>query len=333
MLNKESIMKKFLAALLCAVTAFTLVGLTGCNKKSETVNVYVVDGAPVLSVANLLKEEEIDGVKLNVKIVPSAENLVAAVTNKDADIAVCPVNLASNLYNKGLNVKLLSVNITGVLHLVGKQDATFESLKGKTVYNIGAGGTPDITLKYLIKSAGLEYTENLDAPEADKINIKYVSAAGELIPLLKQNKAEYGVIGEPAASNAYLKVEGLKSVMDLTEEWNKVNSGVLYTQAGVTVNGDFLKNNKKFVKSLYEKLTDNKHYCLENPSTVKAAAIDKGSALQIDFTAEIIDRCNLTCLKAIDEKQSVEKYLSVLSDFDPKTIGGKLPDDNFYAKI
>lgn len=326
-------MKKFLAALFCAVTAFTLVAMTGCENKSETVNVYVVDGAPVISVANILNQEELGGVKLNVKIVPSAENLVAAVTNKDADVAVCPVNLAANLYNKGLNIKLLSVNITGVLHLVGKTDATFETLKGKTVYNIGAGGTPDITFKYLINSAGVEYTENLDSPEADKINIKYVSAASELIPLLKQGKAEYGVIGEPAASNAYLKVDGLKSVMDLTEEWSKVNSGVLYTQAGVTVNGDFLKNNKKFVKALYEKLSDNKHYCTENASEIKAAALGKGSALQIDFNADIIDKCNLTCIKAADEKQSVEKYLSVLESFDAKTIGGKLPDGDFYAKF
>lgn len=326
-------MKNFLAALLCAISAFALLSLSGCKNKAETVNVYVVDGAPVLSVANILSEEELDGVKLNVKIVPSADNLIAAMTNKEADIAVCPINLASALYNKGLDVKLLSVNITGVLHLVGKTDATFETLKGKTVYNIGAGGTPDITLKYLIKSAGIEYTENLDAPEADKINVKYVSAASELIPLLKQGKAEYGVIGEPAASNAYSKVPGLKSVIDLTKEWDKINGGVLYTQAGVTVNGEFLKNNKKFVKSFYEKLCDNKRYCLENSSEIKSAALKKGSALQIDFTADVIDKCNLTCLKAADKKESVEKYLSVLYDFAPKSIGGKLPDNDFYAEI
>ena len=93
-------MKKFLAALLCAISAFALLSLSGCKNKAETVNVYVVDGAPVLSVANILSEEELDGVKLNVKIVPSADNLIAAMTNKEADIAVCPINLASALYNK-----------------------------------------------------------------------------------------------------------------------------------------------------------------------------------------------------------------------------------------
>lgn len=99
------------------------------------------------------------------------------------------------------------------------------------------------------------------------------------------------------------------------------------------MNGEFLKNNKKFVKSFYEKLCDNKHYCLENASEIKSAALKKGSALQIDFTADVIDKCNLTCIKAADKKESVEKYLSVLYDFAPKSIGGKLPDNDFYAEI
>ena len=80
-------------------------------------------------------------------------------------------------------------------------------------------------------------------------------------------------------------------------------------------------------------MCDNKHYCLENASEIKSAALEKGSALQIDFTADVIDRCNLTCLKALDKKESVEKYLSVLHEFNPSSIGGKLPDSDFYAKI
>lgn len=326
-------MKKILTVFLCVASVLAVMNFSGCDNKRDEINVCVVDGAPVLSVANLLNVEEIDGVKINVSIVPSADKLIAAITNKEADVAVCPTNLAAILFNKGLDVKLMSVNITGVLHLVGKKDATFETLKGKTVYNIGAGGTPDITLKYLIKKSGIDYTESLETPEPDKINIKYLAAASELIPLLKLGKAEYGVIGEPAASNAYAKVEGLKSVIDLTEEWNKVNDGVMYTQAGVTVSGDLLRENKNLVKTLCGKLSDNKQYCIENADKIKADAIKKGSALKIDFTADIINRCNLVCLKAVGQRVDVEKYLSVLYDFNPLTVGGKLPSGDFYAEI
>lgn len=35
-------------------------------------------------------------------------------------------------------------------------------------------------------------------------------------------------------------------------------------------------------------------------------------------------------MKAIDAKPAVEKYLKVLQGNSPDSIGGKLPDENFY---
>jgi NitT/TauT family transport system substrate-binding protein len=35
-------------------------------------------------------------------------------------------------------------------------------------------------------------------------------------------------------------------------------------------------------------------------------------------------------MSAVDARPAVEKYLQVLLDFSPETIGGKLPDAKFY---
>jgi len=33
-----------------------------------------------------------------------------------------------------------------------------------------------------------------------------------------------------------------------------------------------------------------------------------------------------------DSKDSLEKFYNILKENDPKSIGGKLPDENFYYK-
>ena len=43
-----------------------------------------------------------------------------------------------------------------------------------------------------------------------------------------------------------------------------------------------------------------------------------------------LPRCNLTFLFGADVKPAIEGYFQVLFDANPKSIGGKLPDDDFY---
>jgi NitT/TauT family transport system substrate-binding protein len=35
-------------------------------------------------------------------------------------------------------------------------------------------------------------------------------------------------------------------------------------------------------------------------------------------------------MSAVDAKAAIEKYLQVLLNFSPNSVGGKLPDANFY---
>ena len=40
--------------------------------------------------------------------------------------------------------------------------------------------------------------------------------------------------------------------------------------------------------------------------------------------------CNITCLTGEEMKTALSGYLQVLFDQDPKSVGGKLPEDSFY---
>lgn len=323
-------MKKIIKKVICLlISAITFVSVTAACQNDGEINAYVVDGAPLISVCNILDDVVIADKKVKVNVVKDVDALKGAIGRGEADVAVCPVNVASSLYNGGVNFKLLSVNVFGLLHLVGKTNVNLSDLKGQTVYNIGKGGTPDVTFKYVLTANDIAFTENLEQPENDKVNLKYVSSASDLIALLREDVAKFGIMGEPQVTLAKQKA-GVNSVIDITEEWSKVND-VSYTQAGVIVSDDLLKSNSKFVKEFFNEMKKTKQYALDNCKNLKSILNNSGSSLNVDFTPEVINSCNLDCKSAYLIKADVNGYLKALASFNIKSIGGKLPDDNFYV--
>ena len=43
-----------------------------------------------------------------------------------------------------------------------------------------------------------------------------------------------------------------------------------------------------------------------------------------------IPNCNIVYIDGKEMKQSIEGFYNILYGYEPKSIGGKLPDENFY---
>ena len=321
-------MKKFLAIILAVLSCFAVMFTSGCKIKDEVI-IAAPDGAPVLALYSLMDKGNAVGNKtVGYKIYNGAANIGTAIASGDADIAVMPVNVAAKLYNAGQDVKLLSVNVFGVLYMVGKTELSdISSLKSKVVVTIGKGGTPDLSLKYILKTKDLEYEDSETAVDG-KVAINYVNAASEANQLVKSGKADYAILGEPVASNACNKL-GFKIVMDIQKEWNAIVGENAFTQAGIVVSNK-IYSDESFCNDLISKLQNNAEYTKEHAAEIKDVISAKGSALTADFTAEIIERCNLGCKRASDDKVAIENYFNAILESQPSFIGGKLPDEGFY---
>lgn len=162
-----------------------------------------------------------------------------------------------------------------------------------------------------------------------KVYLKYVSASSELIPLLKKGEAKFGVLGEPAVSMANAKT-GTSIVLDLQAEYKKINGeNAVYPQAGVLVKEDLTQDNW-FMAEFYGALEANEDWLMQNASSVKEKLNSLGSSLAVDFTQEILQRCNLGSITSYDLKQDIENYFTVIKEFDSTFIGGNLPTEGFY---
>ena len=344
--------KKILTTIALALVMALLVtfALVGCENKDDntgdgttpetvTVNVVAPDGSPAIAIAKLVSEKPtFAGYDIKYSIVEGATQISAAILNNTANIAIAPLNLGATMYNKGMGVKLVTTNVQGSLYMVGKNmpaGATtaekLASLKGKVVYNIGQGATPDLTFKYILDHFGIGYVEGDTAAEG-VVTLNYVNTGSELIPLLKQGKAEYGIMGEPAVTKANANA-GTSTVFNIQELWQEATGSATagFPQAGVFVKESLLTSeHAAFIEWFVTKLQENDEWAPANPDTVSSALTSAGSTSLAGLTSDTITACNLDTVKAVDAKAAVNTYLKVLLDFNKATVGGKMPDDAFF---
>lgn len=319
-------MKKFtrfiLTLCLLCVIAFTV---TAC-KEQQTLNVYVPDGAPALCVAELFKTKKIGNRQINITVT-TGQDVQAKLISGQADIAVCPTNMAAALYNKGAEYKLVSANLFGLLYVVGNIHADdLNILAGKTVYSIGKGNTPEFVFKKILSANNIEYVDSDTAVEG-KVAIRYFDAGSQIIPLLKSGMCDVAILGEPAATKS-----GAAQLFDLQDLWNKATAlDGSYPQAGVVVSNK-LADDKAFISDLMKALNANVKFITENSESVTKLLADNGSNdfASMTLSADVIARCNIRTIAAFDCKPQMEAYFTAICDVNPAFT---LPDGGFYLKL
>ena len=302
-------------------------------KASATLSMGVVNGAPALAVANIAGgfdfSDEKNDVKTNVNVEKDAPAVIAGLTNGTYDMAILPLNVASKLYNAGkLGVKLVSVNIFSVLHVLTKGEySDLNDMKGKVVYTVGAGGTPEVALKNILTANGIKFADGDEAADSETVYINAVSEAQLVMVALNKGEANFAILGEPVVSQAMANT-GAKIAFSVEDEWKKAHPGVGFVQAGLIVKSAVLDNYGGYVDALMEKMGENNAYVNEHVETV-SDELKLINATLPKLSAETLARCLIGADKASFRRADIEAFLKALN---PADYGGKLPSDDFYAR-
>ena len=255
-----------------------------------------------------------------------ADELVGNIANGSLDIALVPANVASVLYNKTQGqVKVIDINTLGVLYVVASDDSIskMEDLKGKTVYMTGKGTTPEFAMNYLLAENGLGSGE---------VTMEFKSEAAEVASILKEDPSAIGVLPQPFASAACMQNPELKTVMDLTEQWDLLNKeGNSRMVTGVTiVRTGFLEEHEAAVEQFLKDHAESAEYTSAEPEKAAQLVADIGIVEKAAMAQKAMPLCNIVCITGEEMKQALSGYLEVLSGQDAKSIGGTLPGDDFY---
>lgn len=330
-------MKRFLSLLLVLVLVLCLaacaqqdvvVGQEQTEREPMDVNVYVLSGPTGIGAMNLWAQADAGETfdRYHFTMPGANDEVVAAISNGTADIACVATNLAATLYNKtDAGVICLAVNTLGVLHLLTNGEAldSIADLAGKTIYLPGQGANPEYILRYVLNGNGLD-------PDSD-VTLSFVGEGSELMTVWQNEPTAVILAPQPVATSILMQYENAAEAFDMTEEWDKVSGGDSTLMMGcVIVRKDFCAQYPQTVKDFME----------EYAASIEAAQTDAAETAQLcekfgvipkaALAEKAIPHCGLTYVDGDEMKAQLSGYLQVMFDADPKSVGGKLPGDDFY---
>lgn len=292
---------------------------------AETIKVVTPDGLPALSLVNMMDTKKIDNIQLNYKVEKMSDALIVDMLKREGGIAIVPSNFSAQLYNKKLGYKILGTIGWGSFYVVSRDNInSLEELKGKEVYTFGKGLTPDLIFQSILEKKGIN---------KNSIKINYLSSGNEVASLYLGKKVDTIVIPEPMLSKVLSKSPTSTIVANLNDEWKNItNSDLGYPQSTLVIKEEIYETNPKFVKEFINKLTESISKLYKNSGeTVENV---KRNSLSIDTSVlnKVLTRANIFYTPIIDCKEEYNNYFKILELTNKRVIGGKLPDEDIFAK-
>lgn len=300
---------------------------TDTTDKKTDIKIAALKGATAIGMVKLMEDAENNEALNNYQftVAGAADEISAGLVKGEFDVAAVPCNLASVLYNKTEgDIKVAGINTLGVLYIVETGDTiqSVEDLKGKTIYSTGIGTTPQYTLNYLLNAYGID-------PEKD-VTIEYKTEATEVAALLNEASDAVAMLPQPYVTTVMMSNDKVRIALDVAKEWDAVNKdGSTVVTGVVVVRKDFLEQNPDAIAKFLEEYKVSADYTNTNLEEA-SALVEKFNIFKAAVAKQAIPYSNITFIGGDEMKSKVGGYLKTLFDQNPKSVGGKLPADDFY---
>ena len=220
---------------------------------------------------------------------------------------------------------MIAINTLGSLYVLenGNEINSISDLRGKIVYATGQGANPEYVLNYLLEKNGLKVGED--------VKIEFKAEHSELAALMASGECVLGMLPEPNVSSAMAQNSNLRIALNLNDEWNKVaDENSKLTMGCVIVSEEFLNQNPKLVKQFLKDLEASVNYAVENPQEAGTLCETYGIVPKAALATKAIPNCNLTFISGKDMSNAIDGYLGLLYNANASSVGGALPDEDFY---
>jgi NitT/TauT family transport system substrate-binding protein len=268
-----------------------------------------------------------DGSAVRLIAVASADLMTAKLVSGEYDAGVLPLNVAAKLYASGIELELAAIVGDGMVSFLSADDSisALADLKGKRVNVAGQGATPDYLFRKLLRGAGID-------PDKD-ITLDYSLPYPEAAIALASGKIRYAILPEPFATMAKLRNPRLRPSLDLGALWTKQTGQSSYPMTAFVVSSKLAAERPIAVKAILAAYSASIDWVLAEP--VKAAALVEKQelGLKAEIAAKAIPVSAYVFVDARTARPAVEALLGAFLMLSPASVGGRLPDDGFYASF
>jgi NitT/TauT family transport system substrate-binding protein len=295
--------------------------------KPVNVTIAGLKGPTSIGMIKMIDEKALKSDKYNVEYIQESapDSLTGKIINGDIQISSVPINLASVLYNKTQGkVQLLAVNTIGNLYIVGTEDiSSVSQLECKTLGMSAKGSTPDFAMNYILKQAGFE----------GKTELNYALDHATLAQSVIAEDTRVALLPQPFVTQTTLKNPNVKMLIDLNEAWNDATGGKSELFTGcIIINKEFAENNPEFVDEFLKQYENSVNWVLENQKEASVLTAKHEIMPDAVLVEKALPYCGITFRKAAEAKESLNNFYQILFDSNPASVGGSMPDDEFYFK-
>ena len=290
-------------------------------------SVAALKGPTAMGLVKLMNDAETSGETGNdytFTLAAAADEVTPSLIKGDLDMACVPANLAATLYQKTEGqIVTLAVNTLGVIYIVEKGNAvqSMADLKGQTIVAAGKGSTPEYALRYLLAENGVD-------PDND-VTIDWKSEHAECVSALATGAATIALLPQPFVTVAQGKIADLRVALDLTEEWDALDNGSALLTGVVVARKDVVEENPAAVDAFLQDYAASVAWV--NGNVADAAALIGGYEIVDAAVAEkALPYCNIVCITGNEMEEKLSGYLDVLFQANPASVGGALPESDFY---
>lgn len=301
-----------------------ILSLLSCSEKpSNVIRIGILDGPSAVSFIQLIdKQTVLNGKKVEIIMKSEPQQIQALMMRNELDFAILPTVMAANLYNKGVHFKIVSIPIWGTLYVMtNKNDsASYTQLNSKTIGVFGQGATPDILLQGFIKYNNLQ-----------NVKISYnFTTNNDIAQALLQKKINYAVVSEPLVSSLLFRDKNISIVSPLNFENFISNTNVdIFAQTAFLINENFMKEyDRHVIKQLINLYTNSCDFVNENPEEAAKLLVKHRIVSKIEVARLSLPLCNIRYRGAFAVEDELMRYLRIFYEYNPKSIGGKIPNRN-----
>ncbi|MDD2286068.1 MAG: hypothetical protein PHQ11_11815 [Paludibacter sp.] len=294
-----------------------------CLKKEESIKIGILEGPSSISFIRLIDHPPVvKGRKVEFIIKSEPLQIQAMMMQNQLDFAVLPTIMAVNLYNKGVSYKLLAIPVWGTLYLMGNNPEIdqLNQIQDEKVYLFGQASTSAVLFREILAKKNINHIQ---------IDYTYHSNM-ELSTALLQRKISLAIISEPLVSILLHKDSTLKILSEIRPEGiSQYNKETIFAQTSFLVNSNMTGSYKDIIKAISSYYSESCNFTYQQAEKAAELLVRHGFYPEKEVALQSIPRCNIHFRYAADVKENIHQFLKIFYTFEPQSIGGKMPDDNF----
>ncbi len=306
------------------ITLLLLSALFSCARKPvDVIRIGVLQGPTAVSFVHLMANPpQVEGKRIEFVLKSDPQQIQAMMLKNELEFAVLPTVMAANLYNKGLDYSMVACPVWGTLYVVSNNAETKDvgDLEGAKISVFGQGATPDVLLQRFLEEKNI-----------DNVKVDYTFTNNNDISMaLLHRRVETAVVSEPMVSLLLSRNPANHIVTKLDiQEYLENSDKDIFVQTAFVVRNEFSLNYPKTMHEICEAYSNSCNFVNEYPEKTAKLLVDQRIFTNEKVALSSLPLCNIRYVASFAIEQELKKYLEVFLEFNPATIGGKIPERNF----